>query len=73
MIGTRRVAPCLQTSQTSAAPSKQLELELLRIQEQMMALQRRMFAASSEKRPRQAVQEAAEVIPAGARQALDLE
>ena len=32
---------------------EQLELELLRIKEQMMALQRRMFAASSEKRPRE--------------------
>jgi hypothetical protein len=31
---------------------EQLELELLRIREQMMALQRRAFAASSEKRPR---------------------
>ena len=28
---------------------EQLELELLRVKEQMMALQRRMFAASSEK------------------------
>ena len=35
-----------------AKAPEQLELELLRIQEQMMALQRRMFAASSEKRPR---------------------
>jgi len=31
---------------------EQLELELLRIREQMMALQRRAFAASSERRPR---------------------
>ena len=32
---------------------EQLEMELLRVREQMMALQRRMFAASSEKRPRE--------------------
>ena len=31
---------------------EQLEIELLRVKEQMMALQRRMFAASSEKRAR---------------------
>ena len=32
--------------------AKQLELELLHLKEQMAALQHRMFAASSEKRPR---------------------
>lgn len=45
------------TKQVAALEGKktpeQLELELLRVREQMMALQRRMFAASSEKRTRE--------------------
>ena len=32
---------------------EQLEFELVRVREQTMALQRRVFAASSEKRPRE--------------------
>ena len=34
--------------------AKQLEMDLLHLKEQMAALQHRMFAASSEKRPRDA-------------------
>lgn len=46
------LAAQLAELQGKKAP-EQLELELLRVKEQMMALQRRMFAASSEKRPRE--------------------
>ena len=41
---------------------EQLELELIRIKEQMMALQRQMFGSSSEKRPRES--DAAPATPA---------
>ncbi|MDB4977681.1 MAG: hypothetical protein JWN48_6022 [Myxococcaceae bacterium] len=50
---TRLEALTKQLAALSGAKApEQLELELLRIHEQMMALQRRAFAASSEKRPR---------------------
>jgi transposase len=55
------------TKQLAALEGKrspeQLELELLRVREQMMALQRRMFAASSEKRARESDAAAAKPEP----------